>query len=307
MMLEYLLDFTAYLVQKQCPKLHEVQTLLNCSVKDLPRGNMILQQQTGKYTLRVHDSEKGKALEGTTVTYWLPGDAEGKRPIKVKIVKKPQRQIYTKPKYVNIWGVHESEIGNFITNDQLTKIFSSYGTILEPVTDVIDLTQNVWGIDKKNFRIDLNKGKHIPRKCPVEYTSTDGKLTKTSLRITYKDQPYFCKKCIEEHEGDCPKWLESQKRMKEIREQKEKETKTLIVGDSNLKLVNSNAILADVVASSGAKIGHVTNQLRYENVNAYENIVIFAGVNNIPGQNDNIDESSVMSQIESEMQRLEKN
>ena len=306
MALQYLLDFTPYMAQKECPKLHEVQTFLTCSVTDLPRGNMIIQQQIGKFTLKVHDSEKGKALENKVLKYFLPGDKQGKNPIPIKIIKKTEYQRFVNPKYVNIWGVHESEIGDFVNNEQLTKIFSEYGTILIPVHDVHDLSENVWSIDKKNFRIDLNKGKTIPRSCPIEYTTSQGKLLKATLRVTYKDQPRFCRQCIAEHTGDCPLWLEKQKRLQEIKTQKELETKTLIIGDSNLKQVNSNAILADVVASSGAKIGHISNQLKHEKLDKYENLVIFAGVNNIPPAHENVDEKVLWGQISNEMDGLEK-
>ena len=305
MTIEYLLDFTAHLPQKQCPKLNEVQTVLNCSVTDLPRGNIIIQQQVGKFTLRVHDNKKGKDIENTVVNYYLPGDSEGKRPIKVKIVKKTERKRYVNPKYVNIWGTYDSEIGGFITNEALTKIFSEYGSIIIPVQDVYDLNENVWSIDKKNFRIDLDKDKHIPRSCPIEYTTQEGKIIKATLKLTYKDQPYFCRRCVEEHGGDCPVWLENKRRLKEIKEQKERETKTLILGDSNLKQVNSNALLADVVASSGAKIGHLCNQLKHEKLDNYDNIVIFGGINNIPGPNENVDESVMWKQISNEMKSLE--
>ena len=306
MTIEYLLDFTAYLPQKQCPKLNEVQTLLNCSVTDLPRGNIIIQHQVGKFTLKVHDDKKGKALENKKVNYFLPGDSEGKFPIKVQIVKKTDRKRYVNPKYVNIWGTYDSEIGGFITNEALTKIYSEYGTIIVPVQDVFDLNENVWSIDKKNFRIDLDNGKHIPRNCPIEYTTKEGKLLKATLRTTYKDQPYFCRRCVEDHDGDCPMWLENRRRLKEIKEQKERDTKTLILGDSNLKQVNGNALLADVVASSGAKIGHLCNQLKHEKLDGYDNIVLFGGINNIPGPNENVDETATWNQISSEMNRLEK-
>ena len=305
MTIQYLLDFTPYLAQKQCPKLHEVQTFLTCSVTDLPRGNMIIQHQIGKFTLKVHDDSKGKALENRVLKYFLPGDKLGKDPILIKIIKKDEYKRYVNPKYVNIWGVHASDVGDFITNEMLTKTFSEYGTILVPVHDVHDLSENVWSIDKKNFRVDLNKGKNIPRSCPIEYTTGDGKLVKATLRVTYKDQPRFCRQCIAEHTGDCPLWLEKQKRLQEIKAQKELETKTIIIGDSNLKQVNSNALLADVVSSSGAKIGHICNQLRHEKIDKYENIVIFAGVNNIPPSHENVDEVALWKQIEGEMDCLE--
>jgi len=305
MTIDYLLDFTAYLPQKQCPRLHEVQTFLNCCVTDLPRGNMIIQQQFGKFLLKVYDNEKGKGLENRVVKYFLPGDKEGKNPIPVKIVKKPEMKRYVNPKYVNVFGVYESELAEYVTNEHLTKLFSKYGTILVPVQDVHDLSENVWATDKKNFRIDFDKEMHIPRKCPIEYTTPEGKTMKPELRVTYKDQPRFCRQCVTDHTGDCPLWLERQKRMQEIKEQKEKDTKTLVMGDSNLKQVNSNALLADVVASSGAKIGHLANQLKHEKLEGYNNIVIFAGINNIPAPVENVSEVAVWKQISKELDALE--
>jgi hypothetical protein len=220
-------------------------------------------------------------------------------------VKKIAQKRYVNPKYINIWGTYESELGGFITNEQLTKLFSEYGSIIIPVQDVHDLSENVWSIDKKNFRIDLDKGKHIPRRCPVEHTTKDDKIVKADLRVTYKDQPRFCRQCVAEHTGDCPLWLEKQKRLQEIKEQKEKDTKTLIIGDSNLEKVNSNALLADVVSSSGANIGHISNQLKFEKLDTYENIVIFAGINNIPAPNEKGDETLIWKQISMELDELE--
>ena len=154
------------------------------------------------------------------------------------------------------------------------------------------------------MRIDLDKELDIPRWCPIEIPTSDG-IIKGSIKITYKDQPWDCRRCNLDHTGECPKRMDDRRRLQEIREQKERETKTLIIGDSNLKLVNSKAILADVVTSSGAKIGHISNQLQFENVENYDNIVVFAGVNNISGPNERVDEKGMTKQVESEMKALE--
>ena len=306
MTIEYTLDFTSVLPQKLTPRLNEVQTLLNCEVKDIGRGNIIIQIRPGIFVLRVHDDAKGKSLENRKVTYFLPGDIEGKKPKTVFLKKREERKKWVNPKYVTIWGVHKEDLADVLTNKVLTKYFSDkYGTILEPVEDVTDLSEESWALDKKKCRIDLDKDKHIPRECPIEIKTEDGDVKRGSLRVTYKDQPWFCRKCQDYHVADCPKWLENRRREEEIKEQKAKETKTLILGDSNLKLINSHALLADVVSSSGAKIGHVTNELSFENAEKYKNIVLFAGINNIPGPNERVDEQKVTKQIETEMKTLE--
>ena len=255
--------------------------------------------------MKVHDDEKGRKLENKKANYFLPGDIEGKKPIAITITKREQRKKWVNPKYVTIWGVHKEDLGDVLSNKDLQKHLEKYGSILDPVEDVVDLSENAWNLDKKKCRIDLDKEKHIPRNINIEMPTKDGGVKKGTLRVTYKDQPWHCRRCQDEHEGDCPKRMEDRRREQEIREQKERETKTLILGDSNLKLVNRNALLADVVSSSGAKIGHISNQITFENLDKYQNIVLFAGINNVPGQNDRVEEQAVNKQIDNEMKSLE--
>lgn len=305
MTIEYEIDFTAVLPQKQTPRLNEIQTWLNCSVKDIGRGNIIVQIRPGLFILKVHDDDKGKSLENRKLSYFLPGDVGGKKPISVTIAKREIRKRWINPKYVTIWGTHKADLGGLLTNRDLTKHLEMYGTIIDPVEDVVDFSDNAWSLDKKKCRIDLDKELHIPRTMPVEVPTDDG-VIKSSLRITYKDQPWQCRRCPDDHVGPCPKWAQDRKREQEIREQKERDTKTLILGDSNLKLVNQNAILADVVASSGAKIGHTCNELQFTNLDKYKNIVLFTGVNNIPNKNEKVEEQAVAKQIDKELKVLEK-
>jgi hypothetical protein len=72
-----------------------------------------------------------------------------------------------------------------------------------------------------------------------------------------------------------------------------------------LKRVNSSALLADVITSSGAKIGHISNQLSFEDVEKYSNVVLFTGINNVPGPNERVDENNLGKQIDTEMKALE--
>ena len=72
-----------------------------------------------------------------------------------------------------------------------------------------------------------------------------------------------------------------------------------------MKTVNSNALLADVISSSGAKLGHIGNLLKFESLDKYQNIVVFAGINNIPGPHERVDEETATKQITSEVKALE--
>lgn len=200
-MLEYTLDFTSVLPQKHTPRLNEVQTWLTCTVNELMMGNMVIQIKPGIFILIVRDDAKGKKLENRSINYFLPGDTLGKKPIPVVIKKREQRKKWVNPKYVTIWGTYKADLGGVLTNKALTKFFENYGTILEPVEDVFDLTENVWSIDKKKCRIDLDKELNIPRNCPIEVPVDNG-TKKGTLRITYKDQPYYCRRCTDEHVGD---------------------------------------------------------------------------------------------------------
>jgi len=89
-----------------------------------------------------------------------------------------------------------------------------------------------------------------------------------------------------------------------IQNMKAENTKTLIIGDSNLKLVNSEAILADVISSSGAKVGHINNIMKTENMDNYDNIVVMAGINNIPSAQTSFEESTVFDKTKEEMNDL---
>ena len=110
---------------------------------------MIVQTKPGIFNLKVYDDAKGKSLENKKINYYLAGDTKGKKPIAITIKKREQSVRYRNPKYVTIWGVYKENLGDVATNKALTKYFEKYGTILEKVEDVSDLSENTWVLDKK--------------------------------------------------------------------------------------------------------------------------------------------------------------
>ena len=55
---------------------------------------------------------------------------------------------------------------------------------------------------------------------------------------------------------------------------------TLLIGTSQLRLIDQEGTTAKILASSGARIGHTANTLRYETTENYELIAIQTGDNN---------------------------
>ena len=291
MALVYYLDFTAHIAQKYAPNRNELVRFLNQEVKDLPRGNILIEEKPGVFKVKVYDREKGAALENRTLNYILPGDTLGKRPVKIKFEKRAASK-FVKPRFVTVTNLHNSELGDYITNEQLTDFFKQFGDIINPVQDVYLAYDSVWREDKKRLFMDINKGRDIPRMNPFEIEG-DGRIIKGQIRVTYREQPWLCRTCGVEHTEGCPKKEEEKKRGAIIKNMKEEKTKTMIIGDSNLKLVNGESILADVVSSSGAKIGHIGNMIDSENLDSYDNIVVMAGTNNIFPSYENWTENAV--------------
>ena len=132
---------------------------------------------------------------------------------------------------------------------------------------------------KKKVRIDLNKEQHIPRDLFLQFTTDEGKKYEATVRNYYKDQPWTCRTCKVKHVGDCPEWLKENAEKESAKKIKEDNIKTAFIGDSNNRCINESGVMASVTAITGAKIGHVANQLAFENLEKIENVVISAGQN----------------------------
>ena len=129
------------------------------------------------------------------------------------------------------------------------------------------------------MRIDLNKGKEIPRELFADFMTQEGKKHSVSLRCFYKDQPYICKRCKVEHIGDCPEWLNERAQKEKVKQVKLENSKTIMVGDSNFRCINESGVMASATAITGGKIGHIVNQIQFENLQKMENVVLSAGQN----------------------------
>ena len=272
--MELELNFANFLSTHLCPSYSKVVSLLNQTVSQWPRGAAMLTGNRGVYTIKVWDKTKGEKLIGQKVEYFYEGE-RSKTSIKVAIKEKPSYQRYVNPKYVTIMGFDRSPAEG-ITNDNIDKVMQQFGDIIVPTQDVY--AENFL-TGKKKLRIDLSKGKEIPRDFHMLWETPTGKPLTVSLRLYYRDQPYHCKRCTEQHVGDCPKFIAEKEEKQEVKKVKESLTKTIMVGDSNLRCVNENGVMASVTAVTGGKIGHICNQLQFENLEKIDTIVLSAGQN----------------------------
>ena len=270
------LDFSTVLPEHLTPNFNKVVTILTQTLSDFPRGGaMLTKERRGVYAIKVYDKTKAEKLLGKKVEYYFEGDKSTKKVV-ITIQQKPAHFRYKNPKYVTMVGFDKFPAEK-IENSQLDKILSAFGTIIVPTDDVY--AADIFLTGKKKCRIDLDKEVDIPRDLFVEFAAEPDKKHGTSIRVFYKDQPYFCRRCSERHVGNCPEWEIEQSEKQTVKEFKKEKSVTAMVGDSNFRYLNEGGLMASVTSISGGKIGHICNQLKFENFDNTKNVVLSAGHN----------------------------
>ena len=272
--MELELNFAAHLTTHLCPSYSKVVSLLNQTVSQWPKGSAMLTGNKGIFTIKLWDREKAEKLKGQKVEYFYEGE-KSKKSVKVAITEKSRYHKYNNPKYITIMGFDRSP-GELLTNEKMDNIMLQFGDIIDPTQDVY---AEHFLTGKKKIRLDLNKEIHIPRDFHVQVESESGRSLTVTLRVYYKDQPYHCKSCVEKHIGDCPKRIAEKEEKQRIKKVKEENTHTVLIGDSNFRCANENGLMANVTAVTGAKLGHVCNQLEFENLENVDTIILSAGQN----------------------------
>ena len=135
----------------------------------------------------------------------------------------------------------------------------------------------------------------------------DGKETdiRGKVNLFYAGQPYFCRACESEHTDRCPQYAPKQRAESEAETIRKSLSKTLIIGDSNLRRVNERAFYTKTDCAPGAKIGHVANSLLHTRKDEHEVVIVHAGQNNVL-QDNNIDIEAWKTHTTTEVSSLEK-
>jgi hypothetical protein len=220
----------------------------------------------------------------------------------IKLVKQAEFIFRTNAKQVYIDHIQESGL-RFAKDSDFDRWLEKNVSIIRPTEDDRDRDTGFLNGRKTAF-VDFNKGEELPRFTDLELDVIlpDGKpeTARGQVKITYRNQPVFCRICKTEHIGRCPvREAEEAKKEAEDRARQPK-IKTLLVGDSNLRHVNEQGTTSSTRVATGAKIGHAANVLRFEEPTKYDNVIIHAGGNNIIPQAVNfaVWENQVRSEIE---------
>ena len=272
--MELQIDFSQHLPKHLTPGYDKVVSLLTQTVSEWPRGSaMLTRENKGIFSIKLWDKTKAEKLVGKKIEFYYEGDKSAKK-VTVTIEDKPKFLKYQNPKYITMTGFNRFPAEK-VSNEQLDQILKNYGDIIVPTQDVF---ADLFLTGKKKVRIDLNKGMDLPRNLFIEF-SDSGRKFSTSIRCFYKDQPYLCKRCSEQHVGDCPEWLKEKFENEKVKKMKFEQSKTAMIGDSNLRCINERGVMASVTSITGGKIGHISNQVRFENLSKIQNVVLSAGQN----------------------------
>ena len=302
--IDFCLDFTKYVPKGFLPDHRKATSAFVQTIKHYPH-DIIFRQTNKQGYFVIHTKTKADAqkLEGQKVIYEY--GPNNKHSAMVRLERLPTYQFRTNAKNVYIDWTFDSGL-RYATSDDFDVWLSDYVTIISPTTDDKD-RETGFKNGRKRAYVDFNQKKEIPRfvTLEIEVTLPDSskEIAKENLKITYKDQPIYCRVCKAEHVGMCPI------RQKEIEEIKAAEIerapsiKTPFFGDSNLRHIDQLGTTATVHSATDAKIGHVANALKFEEVEKFENILIHVGQNNIIDEN-KINFAQWENQIRSEITHL---
>lgn len=299
---EFEINWRSVLPPQLAPDIKSLRNLITAQLHGCwKQGTMLYETgfNTRIYKFLLYDEAFVEKIKGKAIKH----EASDKKVYSVKIheVTKAQSK-YKNPKNVTITGVQFSDLV-LLENAGFDQFFGEYGKIINETQDVYHRDDETFTTGKKRLRIDLEK--EIPRSIQMSIEVDDGRVISGRITVYYAGQKYFCKRCDSHHVGDCPQFIRMKEEKANAQKIKEELTKTVFVGDSNLRHLNENALLAEGVCMSGAKLGHVANQLKFQKLDNRSCVVLFAGANNVVNDLKEEELKDWQGQVTSEIKSLE--
>ena len=300
---DFKLDFTYTVPQGFLPSYKKATSAYQQTLKNPPRKiSFRTTEKRGVFIITVEAADAAK-LDKQKLTYsYGPHD---KFQVKIPLERKPAYVFRTNAKFVYIDWWQDSGL-RYADNACFDKWLEDKVTIISNCADDEDRDTGFRN-GRKKIQVDFNKGQEIERFPMIEcgVTLPDGRtaMAKGKVKVTYRDQPVFCRLCNENHVDRCPVKKKQELETLAAEEARAPLIKTLMIGDSNLRHVDQIGTTAKVCASTGAKLGHTANAMKFEQMEKYESIVIHSGANNISMKPD-IDISQWETQLRYEVQQL---
>lgn len=299
---EFEINWRTVLPPQLAPDIKTLKDLITAQLHgSWKQGTMLYETgfNTRIYKFLMYDEASIKSVLGKVIKY----DAADKKSYSVKIQEytKPLSK-YKNPKNLTIVGTQNSDLV-LLENAGFDEFFGTYGNIINETQDVYHRDDTTFTTGKKRLRIDLEM--EIPRQVDISIVVDDGRTISGRVKVFYNGQKYFCRRCDEHHVGDCPAVLLMKEERANAAKVKSQMTETVFIGDSNLRHLNENAMLAEGVCVSGAKIGHIANQVKFQQLEKRSCVVLSAGTNNIVKDLTEEEFADWYGQLSSEMKMLE--
>lgn len=282
----------------------DLKTLRNLITAQLhgswKQGTMMFETgwNTRIYKFLLYDEQSIEKVLGKVIKY----EATDRKTYAVKIQEVTRAPKFKNAKNITISGVQHSDLV-LLENAGFDEYFKQFGKVINETQDVYHKDDDTFTTGKKRLRIDIEK--EIPRSVQMSIEVEDGRTINGRVNVFYNGQKYFCKRCDCHHVGDCPVFLQLKEEKANAAKVKQEMTQTVFIGDSNLRHLNENALLAEGVCMSGAKIGHVSNHLKFQKLDNRACVVVFAGTNNIVNDLKEDEMKDWTQQVTSEVKALE--
>ena len=280
MMFTFKLDFTVSVPFVYCPDARKAGALYIQCIAQAPMNIEFRQISTGIFLITVNNESDKKKLVNKSLSYDFGGNnGHTLKTAKVPLVLQEKRPYYQNPKWVTIDKLYDSGL-SCATHKQVDEFLLGYGTLIVPTRDKTDA--HGFRTGKREARIDMTND--IERWQSVTMKVT---VEKKEVEITgkanfyYKGQPYHCRECQVTHNNKCPQKVAKEAAEGEVEKVRKTKTKTLLIGDSNLRRVNEKAFYAATDCATGAKLGQIANALDWTATDEYDNVIIHAGQNNV--------------------------
>ncbi len=276
---EFKVDFTVSTPYRYCPSLKEAKVLYIQCVAQAPMDIEFRELKTGIFLITVYSEADKKKLVGKYLPFDFGENGHSLHSVKVPFNLQEKRPFYQNPKWVSVDKLYASGL-QYASHEQVDAFLANYGTVIVPTKDKVD--EHGFRTGKRDAKIDLVKDidrwQSVTLKVKVE-----GKEVEVTGKVNfyYKGQPYNCRDCLEVHQDKCPQKVIRETAEAEGEKVRKAKSKTLFIGDSNLRRVNEHAFFAKTDCATGAKIGHIANSLEWTSPGEHENVIVHAGQNNV--------------------------
>jgi hypothetical protein len=281
---DFKIDFTKSVPYRFCPDTQEAAALYLQCIANAPMDIEFRKIRPGLFNVAVTNEKDKKRLTNKSLSYDFGTKSHELHTATIPLIPVPKKKFFKNPKWITIDKLFDTAL-RYSTNEQLDMVLEKYGDII--VNTHYETDKLGFRTGRRKARVDIRDDIERWQEVKLEVEVEGEKLDATGrVNFFYKGQPYFCRNCSEQHQDKCPQVITRQLAEKEGETERIEKTKTLLIGDSNLRRVNEKAFYTKTECATGAKIGHIANCLSFAEKDEHEVVIVHAGQNNVLQEDD---------------------